>query len=218
MDPKDIKAIVFDMDGTLVNSEPLHMKAWKSTIEKWQLHYPNKWYEQWVGQSDWDMSRWIVKQNDLAITPEEFLRQKRELFRMMARRELAAFDGVQAGLQKLRGIKMGIATSSSRADAIMALTMTHLISKFQVVIASDDVKNFKPHPEAYLNAAEAMEVEATACIAIEDSISGLQSAKSAGMYTIGVANSIGRAQLNQADLVFDSTVLAIKYLYNLTRS
>ncbi len=208
------KGIVFDMDGTLVNSEPLHLEAWKQALARHRLYYDDEWYHQWIGISDVDMSRHIVTKNSLDIGSATFLNEKRELFRAFANEKLKAFDGVTEGLRKIRDTKMGVATSSPGQDALMSLKKTGIQPFFKTIVTADDVENFKPDPEPYLKAAIGLNVASNECAAIEDSVSGLLSARAAGMFTIGVANGNEQntSHLSLADVVFDTTAEAINFL------
>ena len=204
------------MDGTLVNSEPLHLQAWKQALAQHRLYYAEEWYHQWVGISDVEMSQRIVAENRLNLSPGEFLADKRELFRVLADSELQPFEGVAEGLTQFGSLKMAVATSSSRQDALASLQKTGLDVFFTSVITADDVTHFKPHPEPYLQASKGLGVAASACVAIEDSKPGLQSAKGAEMFTIGVSNGQETHHLSPADKVFDTTAEAINFLVQQT--
>lgn len=206
------KAIVFDMDGTLIDSEQVHVDAWKAVLGTYNLSFENEWFEQWIGVSDVALGTRIVNDYSLDIKAEELTQYKRASFRKFASIDLKLIAGVREGLERMKRYPMTIATMSSRADADLSLSATNLTPYFPDIVTSDDVKYHKPHPECYIKASSKLNVYPEQCFAVEDSVSGISAAKQAGCFTIGVANTIRSSFLNEADLVMTNTQDAIKWI------
>ena len=185
-------AVLWDMDGTLIDSEPY----WMESEGALAASYGGVWTEadahEMIGKSLYDSSAMLREKfgiEDLSVqgvidrmTNEVIANLKRKLpFRPGALELLIEL--------KRRGIKTALVTMSMRS---MAQTVVDQIGfqAFDVIVAGDEVRNGKPHPEPYLKAAELLGVDIKNCIAFEDSISGLRSAESAGTHAIGVPNLI----------------------------
>jgi HAD superfamily hydrolase (TIGR01509 family) len=206
------KGIIFDMDGTLIDSEHLHLSTWDELLKEYHLHFTKEWFENWIGISDVNLSRQITEEYKLNIDWRDLLENKRNLFRKRAEKELKTMEGVHKGLEQLKQLPMAVATMSNRFDAEMSFKVTGISHYFKGLITVDDVLNHKPHPEPYEKAATLLQLPATHCLALEDSISGVQSAKAAGCYTIAVANTIEPEKLTEANLVLENTEMAMKFL------
>jgi len=185
-------AVLWDMDGTLIDSEPY----WMESEGALAASYGGVWTEadahEMIGKSLYDSSAMLREKfgiEDLSVqgvidrmTNEVIANLKRKLpFRPGALELLIEL--------KRRGIKTALVTMSMRS---MAQTVVDQIGfqAFDVIVAGDEVRYGKPHPEPYLKAAELLGVDIKNCIAFEDSISGLRSAESAGTHAIGVPNLI----------------------------
>lgn len=204
-----IKAIIFDMDGTLVNTEPLHGKAWISVLRKRDLHYDEEWFSEWIGKADRFLAQSVVKENALSISPLALQLEKEQLFHALAEKETQTFPGLDALLTFLHGqFPMAIATNSSRKDAEKVFIPTQLNEWMEAVITSDDVEHLKPDPAMYLLAAQKIGVPPKYCLVIEDSEAGAQAALSAGMYVIGLTSSIAAERMKMCAELFPHPSIA----------
>lgn len=208
----DEVAILFDMDGTLIDSEHLHVQSWKEILQQYHLFFEDAWFHQWIGVSDINMCKQIEASYQLPVSWDVLLQNKRNLFRKKAEQELQTIAGVKPGLQQLQHLPMAVVTMSNAYDAAMSLRVTGIEKFFKGLVSADDVEQHKPHPEPYLQASALLKTNAARCIAVEDSISGVASAKAAGCFTIGVANSVDAGRLNEADLVLKNSGEAMRYL------
>lgn len=207
----NIKAIIFDLDGTLVNTEPLHCEAWLSVLEKRGYHYDQDWFRQWIGKADRFLAQGVIDEHDLDIVPRVLQKEKESLFHQLTEKETQTFPGLTELLNQLKGqLPMAIATNSSRRDAEKIFIPTQLNQWMDAVVTADDVEQLKPDPSMYLLAAQKIGATPESCLVIEDSASGAQAAKTAGMYVIGVTSSVSAAQLQMCDELFDYPTRAYK--------
>lgn len=207
------KGIIFDLDGTLVDSEPLHMEAWLNVLSEKGLDFDEHWFEQWIGKSDRILAESVVEQHTIKAEVEELQENKRVTYHRIAAERAVLFPEVEKYLNHFKQyLKLGIATNSSKDDAAAVFSRLPLPSFVRAVVTADDVPNLKPAPDMYLLAAEKIGLEVSEGLAIEDSPAGLQAAKEAGLFTLGVTNSHPAENLKYADLVFGSTAEAMEWV------
>lgn len=217
---KTKRAIIFDLDGVLVDSEPLESKA----LEKLLLSYGKKPKYNDVGLihkpgTAGDVYMDII--NDYQLNEElEILRtKKRKIFKQLVKKELTAIEGALKLVGKLKkeGYKVGIASNrfvdliSTMLDKIRARLL------FNVIVGAKEGMNFKPHPDIYLLAAKQLNAKPTICIAIEDSEIGVASAKAAGMKVIAIPSIYTNPQdFSKADKIVKSfSEISLKLLEQL---
>jgi beta-phosphoglucomutase family hydrolase len=205
-------AIIFDMDGVLINSEPLHIKTWKQAMEPYDVNMKEEWYKQWIGTSDETVARYFCDHYHIDLSWKQLLDKKRCLYLEVFDQYIKESSQMRAIISEINNYKLGVASSSSRKEVHFVLQKLNILPFFKVIVGGDDVKNSKPAPDIYLLAAKKMGVKPEKCVALEDSSYGIQSAKSAGMFVIGITSSFTEEKLNQADLIFHSTAEAIQWL------
>ena len=198
------KAVLWDMDGTLVNSEELHWISWRNTMAKEGVVITRKQFLSTFGQrNDSIVPAWL----GCAATAERIGRiadAKEELYRHLVRRVgVAPEPGVATWLDRLKkhGWQQAIASAAPRAniDAVLeALSADHV---FQSIVSAEDVHRGKPDPEVYVLAASRVGVPAERCIVVEDAGAGIEGARRAGMRSIGVSHN---GKVLHADVVVES--------------
>ena len=209
---KKIKGIVFDMDGVLIDSEPLHIEAWNDVVAEFGLYFDTEWFHQWIGVSDRNFTMQLVQNYNLPKTADALLQDKRRIFEGKISKSVPAHKGVKEGLPLLNAYGLAVATSSNKSGALISLAGAGLSSFFTYVITADDVLKHKPHPDCYQKAAASLGFDPSECIGIEDSTSGIKAAKAAGMFVIGVSTSLPAHYLTEADLVLENTEGAIRWI------
>ena len=183
------RAVLWDMDGTLIDSEEFHWISWRNTLANEGITITREQFLSSFGQrNDSIIPRWL----GAAATPESIERiskAKEELYRHLVRRDgIAPEPGVAPWLHRLHneGWLQAIASAAPRANidvVLEALSATHI---FQGIVSADDVRRGKPDPEVFLTAASRVGASPGRCIVVEDAVAGVQGARSAGMKSIGV--------------------------------
>jgi HAD superfamily hydrolase (TIGR01509 family) len=203
-----IDAVVFDMDGVLIQSE----EVWDEVREAYVLErggrYTAEVQRAVMGMSSTEWSRYLHEQAGVPDEPEEI---NAELVRRMLasyRNHLPLIDGAVDAVRRLAALyRLGLASSANRPLIDAALEIAGLASCFTVTVSSEEVARGKPAPDVYLEAARRLGVEPTSCTAVEDSHSGIRSAKAAGMHVIAFPNPSyppDEEALAQADVIIRS--------------
>ncbi len=211
-DLKNIKAIIFDMDGVIVDSEPLHDEARQITCEKYGIKCPPRdpdW-SNFKGKPVSEIFKYIVKEyneND-NLSIEELTDYKTKLFLKIASEKLQLIPGVMEFIKKCRGKyeKIALTTSARIEIKKMVFNKFDLDNYFDAVVTREEIKNGKPHPEPFLKTVSKINIPAENCLVIEDSDNGIISAKKAGCVTAGITTYFDKKKLKGAgaDYVVDS--------------
>jgi HAD superfamily hydrolase (TIGR01509 family) len=210
----DPRAIIFDLDGVLADSEGLHVQAWQRLFAVWRLPFEPRWALEWVGVPDVEIAALVAGRFPARIGTDELLNDKRYRFRELVGAGLKPFEGIAEELEQClaRSVPVAVGTSSARADATLMLQVMGFEAYFPIVVAGDDVPRVKPAPDIYLEAARLLDIPPMHCIALEDSPGGIIAARAAGMGVVAVATSFAPAWLGAADRVFAVPAEAIRWL------
>ncbi|EIC91274.1 putative phosphatase [Candidatus Aquiluna sp. IMCC13023] len=208
------KAVLWDMDGTLIDSEPYWMLSETRLAEQYGSTWSEKDALQLIGNDLFHASDILRNQFGIEdMTTREVIDRLTDEVIEQLRTKLPWRPGALELLVELKkaGIKTALVTMSMRT---MALTVADQIDfqAFDVVVAGDDVTNGKPHPEPYLRAAELLGVAPEDCLAFEDSPTGLASAEAAGCHAIGVTNIINLATGPNRRIISSLTEVTIENL------
>ncbi|MET3543478.1 HAD superfamily hydrolase (TIGR01509 family) [Paenibacillus favisporus] len=204
-----VKAVIFDMDGVLVNSEPIYFEIERSSFAHFGAPVTEEEHHGYVGVTLESMWRQVLEKHKLSFPLEEVLayHQNNVLDIMAAHPELQPIPHVTPWLDWLRSRQVPLAVASSSPPSLIRLIMerTGLGAFFSVRLSGEEVKSGKPAPDIFLQAAKLLGAEPSSCLVIEDSRNGVKAAKSAGMRCIGYLNpGSGRQDLSQADHVITS--------------
>jgi HAD superfamily hydrolase (TIGR01509 family) len=207
----DIRLVIFDCDGVLVDSEPLAMRVLLEGLR--EIGYAiteEEAYERFLGRSLANMQAVLRAQFGSELAPDRLDRMRQRLFEVY-RKELRPMDGIAAMLDRLP-IPRCVASSSQMERLRLSLDVTGILSRFEPhLFSATMVAHGKPAPDLFLHAAERMAVAPAACLVIEDSAAGIEAAQRAGMRVFGfVGGSHARSVTYRAklvalapDLVFD---------------
>jgi len=184
-----IEAVVFDLDGVLLDSEQL----WDKAREQLARERGGRWHDQaqrdMMGMSSLEWSRYMHDVIGLEDPPEEISAEVVRRLEEIYRRELPLVDGAVAAVERLAARwPLGLASSSNRELIDLVLELSGLAQYFCVTVSSEEVAHGKPAPDVYLETARRLGVAPEGCAAIEDSENGIKSAKGAGMRVLAIPN------------------------------
>ena len=205
---KNFQTCIFDFDGVIIDSEPLHAEAKQITLDHFLIECPSAVLAKFKGRTDVDffdyVSREVVQGK---FTPEELGAFKiREYLRLFE--EVPLIDGIQnfLGFARKRFKKLGLATSATKRDFSLAAQKYQLQAWFDVIVTGEDTINHKPHPEPYLKAISKLSTPVDEILVIEDSPNGIKSAKAANCTVVGITTGFESQELYSAgaDMVVTS--------------
>ncbi len=208
-----LKAVIFDFDGVITDSEILHLRAFNRSLAPYGIEISTKdYYANYLGYSDFDCYKALIDNGVLKIEPQQIanvVSQKSRIFEELTKTEGRTIEGVHEFLRMLKHNKvpMAICSGSLMAEIEVILDEAKLRQFFVVIVSAEQVKKGKPSPEGFLLTLQKLNkkfrppIAAGECIVIEDSRWGLQAAHAAGMHTIAVTNSYGADQLTLAEKV-----------------
>ena len=203
-----VAAIVFDFDGVLADSEPLHLRVYQELLEPQGIHLDQATYEaRYLGYDDIGVFQKFAEDYNLMLGDEEIellIDAKSRRFQELVASGDVLYPGAAALVRRLGAAwPLGIASGALRGEIELMLRGAGLLDAFVFIVSSGDTEQSKPAPDPYLRAAELHGVPAAACVVIEDSHWGLQSARAAGMRTIAVTHTYPASALGAADLLID---------------
>ena len=184
-----LKAVLFDMDGVIIDSEPLHHKAYHGMFKEVGISVLDDLYESFTGQATLHICKQLVLKFNLKQAPKELVAIKRRIFKDLFFNDpdLALIDGVLALIKDYHknGLTLVLASSASMTTINNVFTRFNLDQYFIAKLSGADLKASKPHPEIFLKAAEASGFNKSECIVIEDSTNGVKAAHAAGIFCVG---------------------------------
>ncbi len=209
------QAVIFDCDGILVDTEPLHYSAFQKVLVPLGLgHDYARYMERFIGFDDRDAFIHAFEDAGIelaAATLERLIAAKSTALRELVRQGVPSFPGVVELISELmdRGIPMAVASGALRHEVEAFISSLGLQKAFRAIVSADEVKKSKPDPETYLLAIERLRqleviLDPMNCIAVEDTPAGIRSAKSAKLLVVAVTNSFSETELCEADKVVSS--------------
>ena len=198
-------AVLFDLDGVIVDSREHHVAAWELFAREHAPHAPAGYFTRMFGRRNDAIIGGLIVGLDPAQL-QQLAAIKEQHFRTAARGKLVTLPGVHELLDFLdqSGVQKGVVTSTPRENLHMILDDLGLRGRFETLVAEEDATKGKPDPEGFLVAAAALEAAPSRCVVIEDAPAGLAAAKAAGMRAIGVTTTHGDDALGIADIIVDS--------------
>lgn len=201
-----LKAVLFDMDGVIVDTEPLHHKAYHRMFADVNIEVSASFYESFTGQATLSICKKLVDEFTLSESPQFLVDLKRKHFHDLFENDsdLALLDGVLERIIEYhnRGLTLVLASSASMPNIERIFRRFDLNKYFVAKLSGADLKASKPHPEIFIKAAQASGHGVESCMVIEDSTSGIAAAKAANMYCVGYNSPHSKNQdYSRADLV-----------------
>ncbi|MGO2356896.1 HAD family hydrolase [Mesonia sp.] len=183
-----LKAVLFDMDGVIVDTEPLHYKAYFGMFDHYQIEVSAKQYQSFTGQSTINVCRQLCEFFELPNPPQELVDKKRSIFKKLFKSDpdLDLIAGVRELIQNYHeaGLTLVLASSASMGTINSVFERFDLNQYFVEKLSGADLKASKPHPEIFQKAAQSSGFGIENCMVIEDSTSGIKAAKAAQIYCV----------------------------------
>lgn len=202
-----LKAVLFDMDGVLVDTEDLTFRAAQLMFREHGIHVTHEDFRPYIGTGENSYIGNVARKYGFAVDIPRDKARMYTLFGELARGQLRALPGVEdfLALCRGRGLKIAVATSADYVKMMINLKETGLEPEsFDALVNGQDIVNKKPDPEIYLKTASLLGVKPYECLVVEDAVNGIEAAIAAGMKCLAVTNSFGREELGSADLICDS--------------
>jgi HAD superfamily hydrolase (TIGR01509 family) len=202
----DFSAVIFDMDGVIVDSEPVHERAFHDVLRElgWADNHGMR-FADYVGRRDHDLWLDFIARNRPRQTLEELLALKRERMLGLLRREQPVFRALPELVERLsQRCPLALASGSERPIVEAVLGLRNLRNFFRVTISGCEITNGKPAPDIFLEAAHRLGVMPQDCWVIEDSKPGVAAARAAGMRVIAITNTHPARELSHATVVVET--------------
>lgn len=204
-----LKAVIFDMDGVIVDSEPIHHRAYQKMFLEFGLTVSDQLYETFTGKATLAICQRLCTEFNLEGKAETLVQCKRKHFKTLFEeaQDFQLLEGVLERIQEYHkaGLTLILASSASMQNINRIFKRFDLDHYFKAKLSGADLKASKPHPEIFLKAVAAAQVEKEQCFVIEDSTNGILAAKAAGLFCVGYDSLHSKNQdYSKADLTVTS--------------
>jgi len=196
----DFRAYLFDCDGTIADSMPLHYNAWKAALADWNCEYPEDVFYSWGGKPVRKIIEDLNMINGLQMPVEDVATRKEGLY-LAQLPQLKAIPEVLEHIEAEHGrIPFAVVSGSTRDSVVGSLSVLGLLDKFGTIVSAEDYKRCKPAPDGYLLAAERLGVAPADCLVFEDTEMGVEAATAAGMASVKVPTALERRRAESASM------------------
>ncbi len=186
------RAYLFDCDGTIVDSMPLHFVAWKAALDEWNCEFSEDLFYAWGGKPIPEIIATLNQLQGLAM-PVETVAIRKEAIYLDSLDQLKPVPEVLEHIEAQYGrIPFAVVSGGSRDPVTRSLAAVHLLDKFATIVGAEDYANSKPAPDAFLVAANRLGVAPQDCLVFEDTAMGIQAATAAGMASVRVPSPAER--------------------------
>lgn len=201
----NLKAVIFDMDGVLVDSNDAHLEAFKIFGREVGATMTREFFLSAVGMHNTQIMPMWLGSHLTSEQIDDYGRRKEEIYRTVAAGHLKAIPGVLDLLKEVRalGLKTAVGSSGPRENVQLALKTLQIENEFDAIVTGSDITHGKPNPEVFLKAAQKMNLSPTECLVIEDAPSGVKAALAAGMRVVAITTSKPAADLKDASRVIE---------------
>jgi HAD superfamily hydrolase (TIGR01509 family) len=187
------RAYLFDCDGTIADSMPLHYVAWKTALGEWGGRFEETLFYEWGGRPVQEIIATLNRMQGLDMPVAQVAARKEQLYY----EQLPHLKAVPEVLEQINAqfgvIPMAVVSGSSRESVVNSLTTLGLLEKFETIVAAEDYSRGKPAPDGFLTAAERLGVEPEDCLVFEDTVFGIQAATAAGMASVRIPSPLERS-------------------------
>ena len=204
----EIKAVLFDMDGLIFDTEGLYKISWQHAAREQGFELDDDFYQSFIGVQDAECERRVAARFGDELDLERFKNVRNRDFHSRRANGVAYKHGFDLlfGHLKSKGLKCALVTSSALADVEHHFSGSEYLTQFDAVITSEDVENGKPHPDCYLMASEQLAIEPAACLVLEDSNNGMRAGLDAGCMAVMIPDLLPPSEdvAQRAHAIFDS--------------
>jgi beta-phosphoglucomutase family hydrolase len=190
---RSFRAYLFDCDGTIVDSMPLHYTAWKKALAEWNCAFEEQLFYAWGGRPVTEIIAALNQRDGLNMPVDAVARRKEDLYFELLPQIKAIPEVVEHIEAKHGHIPLAVVSGSRRDSVLGSLTALHLIDKFDALVCAEDYARGKPAPDCFLVAAERLGVPPEDCLVFEDTDLGIEAATAAGMASVRVPAPLVRA-------------------------
>jgi len=188
----DFRAYLFDCDGTVVDSMPLHYVAWTKALAEWNCSFDESLFYAWGGVPPLEIVARLDQMHDLKMPLAAVAERKEHLYFELLPELQPILEVVEHIDAMHRQIPFAVVSGSTRESIIKSLTALHLLDRFDLLVGAEDYTRSKPAPDAYLIAAQRLGITPSNCLVFEDTDIGIQAATAAGMASVRVPSPLER--------------------------
>lgn len=211
-----VRAILFDCNGVIIDDEPIHLKLFQQVLKEEGIRLTRKaYFQKYLALDDRTCFENILKTHRLSVSKkriDELIQRKADYYKKAIQKEFKIFPGVKSFIEKYqKQYLMAVVSGALRSEIDWILRKASLKKFFAVIVSAEDVKRSKPYPDCYTTALKRLRsiknysnLKAVECLAIEDSIHGVEAARRAGMKCLAITNSYSKKDLRKAEIVVKS--------------
>ena len=200
------KAVIWDMDGVIIDSAPYHFKAWQEVFQNRGVTFTEEDFKRYFGQRNDTIISNVLGESLSTSQIDTIADEKERDFRQRVKQHVKPLPGAIELIKSLKehGFKLALASSAPIENIQLVTQGLGINNYFHVIVSGREVKEGKPSPQGFLLAAKKLGVAPENCIVVEDAVAGVTAAKRAGMYCLAVTNTHPRVSLKEADVIIDT--------------
>ncbi|WP_153797254.1 HAD family hydrolase [Foetidibacter luteolus] len=199
-------AVIFDMDGTMIDNHRFHLQAWGKFLQNKGIQLTEEAYKQRInGHATREAIAYLYNNTLSKAENLQYAAEKESIYRQLYVPYIQPVTGLQPLLQALKaaGVPMAIATSAIKENVEFMFKYIDVAAYFDTVVDAGDIDRGKPDPEIYIKTAARLGVDSQNCLVFEDALAGIRSAKAAGMKVIALTTTNSRDKLTEADMIIN---------------